>query len=80
MCSSDLTFMIVRNVIGHLGVELLPAGFTRGALRFSTTTTHHALHHYRVRGNYGLYFTWWDRIGGTTDPTYEATFDALTTP
>ncbi|HEY1810757.1 MAG TPA: sterol desaturase family protein [Kofleriaceae bacterium] len=74
-----LTFMIVRNVLGHLGVELFPAGFTRGWLRFSTTTTHHALHHYRVRGNYGLYFTWWDRIAGTTDPTYETTFDALTT-
>ncbi|HUJ60688.1 MAG TPA: sterol desaturase family protein [Kofleriaceae bacterium] len=74
-----LAFMIVRNVIGHLGLELLPAGFI-GRWPWTTTTTHHALHHHRPHGNYGLYFTWWDRLAGTTDPTYEATFAALTEP
>ncbi len=72
-----LGIMIVRNVIGHLGIELLPAGFIR-RWPWTTTTTHHALHHHRPHGNYGLYFTWWDRIAGTTDPTYEQTFAALT--
>jgi lathosterol oxidase len=71
--------MAVRNVIGHLGIELLPAGFIRAPVaRWSTTTTHHAVHHHRPRGNYGLYFTWWDRLMGTTDPSYEATFDRVT--
>ena len=71
-----LGFMIVRNVLGHLGLELFPHGFTRSRwTRWSTTTTHHTLHHRRVGTNYGLYFTWWDRAMGTTDRTYEETFD-----
>jgi sterol desaturase/sphingolipid hydroxylase (fatty acid hydroxylase superfamily) len=70
-----LGFMIARNVLGHLGIELFPAWFVhRRSWRWSTTTTHHGLHHARVRTNFGLYFTWWDRAMGTTDPTYEATF------
>jgi sterol desaturase/sphingolipid hydroxylase (fatty acid hydroxylase superfamily) len=73
-----LGFMIVRNVIGHLGLELFPRWFTRSRwTRWSTTTTHHTLHHRRVGTNYGLYFTWWDRAMRTTDPTYEETFDAV---
>jgi len=71
--------MIVRNVIGHLGLELAPAGFTRRrGWRHSTTTTHHALHHARPRGNFGLYFTWWDRIMGTEHPAYRETFARVT--
>jgi lathosterol oxidase len=74
-----LAFMIARNVLGHLGVELFPSGFASArATRWSTTTTHHALHHARPRHNYGLYFTWWDRAMATTDPTYELTFARLT--
>jgi len=72
-----LAFMMVRNVFGHLGVEMLPRGFTSSWLRFSTTTTHHALHHQRPSVNYGLYFTFWDRLMGTTHPRYEATFDEV---
>jgi len=73
-----LAFMIVRNVLGHLGIELFPAWFVhRRISRWSTTTTHNGLHHARVRTNFGLYFTWWDRAMGTTDPTYEAAFAAL---
>lgn len=75
---SFLAFMIARNVFGHLGIELLPRGFVRSRWwRWSTTTTHHAMHHARVGANYGLYFTWWDRAMGTMDATYEATFDAV---
>lgn len=74
-----LGFMIVRNVVAHLGMELLPAGFVhRRRWRWSTTTTHHALHHHRPQSNFGLYFTFWDRAMGTTDPTYEAAFDEIT--
>jgi sterol desaturase/sphingolipid hydroxylase (fatty acid hydroxylase superfamily) len=73
-----LVFMILRNVLGHLGIELFPRRFARSRwTRWSTTTTHHTLHHRRVGTNYGLYFTWWDRWMGTTDPTYEATFEAI---
>jgi lathosterol oxidase len=73
-----LAFMIVRNVLGHLSIELFSPGFARG--RFSgwhTTATHHALHHRRFATNYGLYFTLWDRLMGTTDPHYEPTFERI---
>jgi len=71
-----LTFMIVRNVYGHLGVELLPRAFVRHPwLRWSTTTTHHDLHHERMNGNYGLYFTFWDRVMGTMHADYEERFE-----
>jgi Delta7-sterol 5-desaturase len=73
-----LVFMIARDVMGHLGIELLPRGFVRSRwFGWSTTTTHHCLHHRRVRANYGLYFTWWDRAMGTMDPSYEETFERV---
>jgi Delta7-sterol 5-desaturase len=72
---------IVRNAHGHLAVETMPRGFARHWFfgRF-TTTTHHHLHHETARGNYGLWFTWWDRIGGTERPDYLQRFDAATAP
>jgi len=70
-----LVHMIVRNVMGHAGVELFPAGWTRGPFRWMTTTTHHDLHHSHGNSNFGLYFTWWDRWMGTEHPEYLAKFD-----
>ncbi len=74
-----LLYMIVRNVLGHLGVEIFPRGFAaRVSTRWHTTTTHHDLHHRDFRGNYGLYFAWWDRMLGTEHPEYRRAFDAVT--
>jgi lathosterol oxidase len=71
-----LGFMMARNVLGHLSIELFPAGFaTRRWSAWHTTATHHALHHARPRSHFGLYFTFWDRVMGTADPTYEARFE-----
>ena len=75
-----LAHMILRNVMGHAGVELFPAGWTRGPLGWITTTTHHDLHHSQGNSNFGLYFTWWDRWMGTEHPEYEARFDAAAKP
>jgi Delta7-sterol 5-desaturase len=73
-----LAFMIIRNVIAHLGVELLPRWFVRNRWTAqSTTTTHHALHHRKPGGNYGLYFTFWDRWLGTAHDDYEQVFDEV---
>lgn len=73
-----LLFMIVRNVHGHLSMELFRPGFTRGAITgWLTTTTHHNLHHQRFTTNYGLYFTLWDRLLRTTDARYHATFERV---
>ena len=52
---------IARNTLLHTGYELMPIRADgRPWLDMMTTTTHHDQHHGRG-GNYGLYFTWWDR-------------------
>lgn len=73
-----ITFMIVRNVLGHLSIELYPRWFVRHRFwRWHTTTTHHNLHHRRSRCHYALYFTWWDHLMGTTYRDYETTFESV---
>ncbi len=75
-----LMFMIVRNVMGHAGVELHARGWVdHPVLQWINTTVHHDLHHSgRFGSNYGLYFTWWDRMMGTEHPEYRQRFRALT--
>ena len=70
---------VLRNVHGHAAIEILPRGFARHWFwgRF-TSTTHHHLHHETTQGNYGLWFTWWDRVFGTERADYLQRFDAAT--
>ena len=69
---------IVRNTLGHSGYELMPENRNgRPVLGFLTTTTHHDLHHAEAGWNYGLYFTWWDRMMGTEHPDYLARFASI---
>lgn len=71
--------MILRNALGHSGHEVFPrATVTRRWLGWSTTVTHHHLHHERARGNFGLYFSWWDRLCRTQDPAYPDAFAVAT--
>lgn len=66
------------NVIGHLGYEIYPRNWNRiSILRWKTPAMHHYLHHQMFRGNYGLYFRWWDKICGTEIKSFEARYDAL---
>ncbi len=74
-----LTFMIVRNVMGHAGVELHPRWFGLGRLTsWNTTTTYHDLHHECAGANYGLYFRWWDQLMQTEHPDYLRRFERAT--
>jgi Delta7-sterol 5-desaturase len=68
-----MAFMIVRNVMGHAGVELMPRALADSRwFGWINATTHHDLHHSSFHYNYGLYFTWWDRLMGTEHPAYRA--------
>ncbi len=68
-----VTWQIVRNVMGHAGSEPAPvSGRPSRLFGWLTTTTHHDLHHEDARANYGLYFTWWDRLMGTEHAAYQA--------
>ena len=74
-----MVHMILRNVIGHSGFELFPRGTAAHAVfGLLTTNTHHDLHHSAKTRNFGLYFTWWDRICGTENPDYRETFAQVT--
>ncbi len=72
-----LLHMIVRNALGHCGYEIFPSRRTgRPVFDWMTTVTHHDLHHAQAGWNYGLYFTWWDRLMGTEHPLYHEKFAA----
>ena len=50
------------NVMGHLGVELYPESWKdHFALKYLNRSASHNYHHSHFKGNYGLYFNWWDR-------------------
>jgi len=75
-----LVYMILMNVVGHLGIELYPRWFASSRwTSWYSTSTHHNLHHRDFEGNYGLYFTWWDRLLGTQHAEYRQTFTTVTT-
>ncbi len=69
---------IVYNVYGHLGWELYPRGFNRHWLgKWINTSVSHNQHHQHFKGNYGLYFLFWDRIMGTVRSDYDERFDRV---
>jgi Delta7-sterol 5-desaturase len=64
------------NAYGHLGYEMMPSGFTKHrVLGIFNTSTHHNLHHSSTHYNFGLYFTFWDRVMGTLHPRYHDIFE-----
>ncbi|WKD49158.1 sterol desaturase family protein [Microbulbifer spongiae] len=71
---SFVFIMIFRNAMLHTGCEFHPRNWVDGPLDNMTTTTHHDLHHQRFQGNYGFYFTWWDRWMGTEFKDYKLAF------
>jgi sterol desaturase/sphingolipid hydroxylase (fatty acid hydroxylase superfamily) len=71
-------FMIVYNVYGHLGYELYPKGFAKHPIgRWVNTSVNHNQHHQYFKGNYGLYFLFWDRVMGTIREDYEDRYEKV---
>ena len=69
---------LVINVYGHLGYEVTPKWFRHSILfQIFNSSTHHNLHHEKFKGNYGLYFRFWDRVMGTEHPAYVAQYDRI---
>jgi Delta7-sterol 5-desaturase len=61
-----LTVMTVMGITNHMGWELFPKFVVNGKLgNWLITATHHQKHHDAYRGNYGLYFRFWDKMCGT---------------
>ena len=73
-------FMIVYNVYGHLGYELYPKGFSKSSIgKWINTSINHNQHHQYFKGNYGLYFLFWDRLFGTIRQDYDVRYEEVTT-
>lgn len=67
-----LMTMTIWSVVNHLGLERLPQSFPHHWFgRWFIGPAHHSSHHLNYTVNYGLYFTFWDKILGTQDPNYE---------
>ena len=70
--------MMIYNVYGHLGWELYPKNFQRSLIgKWINTSINHNQHHQYFKGNYGLYFLWWDRWFGTLREDYNAKYDEV---
>jgi Delta7-sterol 5-desaturase len=73
-------FSLTYNVYGHLGFELYPKGFNKHWLgKWMNTSVSHNQHHQYFKGNYGLYFTIWDRMMGTLRTDYDAAYEEVKT-
>ncbi len=71
-------FSLIYNVYGHLGYELYPKGFHKHWFgKWMNTSVSHNQHHQYFKGNYGLYFTIWDRWMGTLRTDYDAAYEEI---
>lgn len=74
-----MVWQLTFNVIGHSGYEFWPRWMMDSWLgKFVNTPTNHAMHHETFRGNYGLYFNFWDRLMHTNHERYEERFREVT--
>ncbi len=74
-----MVWQVTLNVTGHTGYEFWPRWLMDTWLgKFINTPTNHAMHHETFRGNYGLYFNFWDRLMSTNHAAYEARFREVT--
>lgn len=70
----------IINVYGHLGYEIAPKQLRNSFLfKIFNTSVHHNLHHSKFKGNYGLYFRFWDNVMGTENPNYVEVYDKIQT-
>jgi len=69
---------IMYNIYGHLGWELYPKGFSKSFIgKWINTSVNHNQHHKYFKGNYGLYFLFWDRFMGTIRADYDEAFEEV---
>lgn len=69
---------LIINVYGHLGYEIMPRGLRHSFLfEVINTSVYHNLHHSKFKGNYSLYFRWWDKLMKTENPDYVKEYDRI---
>lgn len=67
-----LIFMTFNSMVNHLDIEVYPTFFRKSTFgKLWIGATHHHFHHEEFNTNYGLYFTFWDKIMGTESSKME---------
>jgi len=66
----QLIIMTVSSVINHLDIEIYPKNSRNTFGKWVIGATHHSLHHKQFKYNFGLYFTFWDRLKKTEAPGF----------
>lgn len=70
----QLLIMTFSSVINHLNIQIFtPKHAGKGERRWFIGPVHHAQHHKQFKYNFGLYFTFWDRIKRTESPVRKRT-------
>lgn len=64
----QLTIMTFSSVINHLDIDIYPKDPENLLTKWVIGAAHHAEHHQFFKYNYGLYFTFWDKIKKTERP------------
>ncbi len=73
-----LTFMTIYNIYGYFGWEWMPPkAYRHWFWKWFNNAVLHNQHHHFYKGNYGLYFTFWDKWMGTFHPNYEKEYDEV---
>lgn len=60
-----LVIMSISSVINHLDIDVYPENPDHFINKYIIGANHHAWHHKYFRNNFGLYFTFWDRLKKT---------------
>ncbi|HEY5462956.1 MAG TPA: sterol desaturase family protein [Hanamia sp.] len=66
-----LIIMTFSSVINHLDIEIYPKNPKNLLTKNIIGATHHSLHHKQFKYNFGLYFTFWDKIKKTESPGFK---------
>ena len=68
-----LLVMTVSSVVNHLDIEIYPLWFQKSKIgKLFIGATHHHHHHTEFMTNYGLYFTFWDKLMATESKKMES--------
>ena len=74
-----LSVMTLTAITNHLGFEILPHNMFGLKLgRHIVSGVHHGQHHRFFSTNFGLFFTWWDKICKTENKNFEKHFMTVT--
>jgi len=66
-----LVIMTFSSVINHLDIEIYPKNSYKIWSQWIIGASHHSLHHKFYKYNFGLYFTFWDRLRSTENPGFK---------